>query len=55
MIEFSRRGDGRFNVWQIVDGEWTVVAVCNTHEDALAAVRKLRNVWRERREMEIAA
>jgi hypothetical protein len=50
MIEFSRRHDGLFNVWAMVDGEWQIIGVHKTHQDALKQVREQRTKWRSNRD-----
>lgn len=43
VIEFGRRYDGKFNIWQLTEEEgWVIRDVKPNHEQALARVRELR-------------
>jgi len=52
MIEFSRRHDGAYNVWELQGDCWVVVSVAHSHDDAVAAVRTFRT---QRRSDRVAA
>ena len=51
MIEFSRRHDCKFNIWEMShDDGWIIIDVLDTHSDALEAVRAVRTNRRDARD-----